>query len=226
MSYQSMEEAQLRCEKEGIEFWKAVQLEDADERGVTEEASWKEMKRMWQAMLDGLDAYEPELMSRSRMVGREGGLMDAYREAGDTLCGDYLNQVIIQALEMGDLTSSSVISRETAYYTVTVKAGDGGSVFPGGSIRMKEGSSRFFTITPNAGFVVADVKVNGTSVGAVSGYRISSISEDVVLEVSFTLAAGSESQGETEAVSGEAPSQQEKESSGDDEGNNPNTGSC
>ena len=73
MSYQSMEEAQLRCEKEGIEFWKAVQLEDADERGVTEEDSWKEMKRMWQAMLDGLDAYDPELMSRSRMVGREGG---------------------------------------------------------------------------------------------------------------------------------------------------------
>ena len=132
----------------------------------------------------------------------------------------------VQALEMGDLTSSSVISRETAYYTVTVKAGDGGSVFPGGSIRMKEGSSRFFTITPNAGFVVADVKINGPSVGAVSGYRISSLSEDVVLEVSFTLAAGSESQGETEAVSGEAPSQQEKESSGDDEGNNPNTGSC
>lgn len=125
----------------------------------------------------------------------------------------------VQALEMGDLTSSSVISRETAYYTVTVNPGDGGNVFPGGSIRMKEGSSRFFTITPNAGFVVEDVKVNGTSVGAVSGYRISSISEDIVLEVLFTLAAGSESQGETESISEEAPS-------GDDEGNNPNTGSC
>ena len=31
----------------------------------------------------------------------------------------------VQALEMGDLTSSSVISRETVYYTDTVKAGDG-----------------------------------------------------------------------------------------------------
>ncbi len=101
MSYQSMEEAQLRCEKEGIEFWKAVQLEDADERGVTEEDSWKEMKRMWQAMLDGLDAYDPELMSRSRMVGREGGLMDAYREAKDTLCGDFMAKVMSNALKMG-----------------------------------------------------------------------------------------------------------------------------
>lgn len=101
MSYQSMEEAQLRCEKEGIGFWKAVQLEDAGERGVTEEDSWKEMKRMWQAMQDGLDAYDPDLMSRSRMVGKEGGLVDAYREAGDTLCGDFMAKVMSNALKMG-----------------------------------------------------------------------------------------------------------------------------
>lgn len=101
MSYQSMEEARVRCEKEGIEFWKAVQLEDAEERGVTEEDSWKQMKHMWQAMLDGLDAYEPDELSRSRMVGREGGLMDAYREKGDTLCGDYMAKVMSNALKMG-----------------------------------------------------------------------------------------------------------------------------
>ena len=101
MSYQSMEEAQIRCEREGIQFWKAIQLEDADERGVTQEDSWKEMQRMWQAMLDGLDAYDPELMSRSRMVGKEGGLMDAYREAGDTLCGDFMAKVMSNALKMG-----------------------------------------------------------------------------------------------------------------------------
>ena len=101
MSYQSMEEARVRCEKEGIEFWKAVQLEDAEERGVTEEDSWKQMKHMWQAMLDGLDAYVPDELSRSRMVGREGGLMDAYREKGDTLCGDYMAKVMSNALKMG-----------------------------------------------------------------------------------------------------------------------------
>lgn len=101
MSYQSMEEARVRCEKEGIEFWKAVQLEDAEERGVTEEDSWKQMKHMWLAMLDGLDAYEPDELSRSRMVGREGGLMDAYREKGDTLCGDYMAKVMSNALKMG-----------------------------------------------------------------------------------------------------------------------------
>ena len=89
MSYQSMEEARLRCEREGISFWKAVQLEDAAERDVTEEASWKEMKRMWQAMLDAIEVYDPNLVSGSGLVGKEGGLMQEYQKKGDTLCGDF-----------------------------------------------------------------------------------------------------------------------------------------
>lgn len=71
MSYQSMEEAYARCERDGIPFWKAVQLEDAEERDVALEDSWKEMKGMWQAMLDGLDNYDPNLVSRSGLVGKK-----------------------------------------------------------------------------------------------------------------------------------------------------------
>ena len=101
MSYQSMEEAYERCKKEGIDFWKAIQLEDAQERDVPLEDSWKEMKRMWQAMLDGLDNYDPDLTSRSGLVGKEGGLMEAYQKAGDTLCGDFMAKVMANALKMG-----------------------------------------------------------------------------------------------------------------------------
>ena len=101
MSYQSMEEARLRCEKEGILFWKAVQLEDAAERDVTEEASWKEMKRMWQAMLDAIEVYDPNLVSGSGLVGKEGGLMQEYQKKGDTLCGDFMAKVMTNALKIG-----------------------------------------------------------------------------------------------------------------------------
>ena len=96
-----MEEAYERCKKEGIDFWKAIQLEDAQERDVPLEDSWKEMKRMWQAMLDGLDNYDPDLTSRSGLVGKEGGLMEAYQKAGDTLCGDFMAKVMANALKMG-----------------------------------------------------------------------------------------------------------------------------
>ena len=101
MSYQSMEEAKLRGEKENIPFWKAIQLEDAQERDVKIEDSWEKMKYMWQSMLDALDAYEPDKVSRSGLVGTEGGLMDNYRENEEPLCGDFVSKVMSNALKMG-----------------------------------------------------------------------------------------------------------------------------
>ena len=47
MAYQAVEEIQVRCEKENIPFWKAVQLEDCGENGITEEDSWQQMTLMW-----------------------------------------------------------------------------------------------------------------------------------------------------------------------------------
>ena len=52
MSYGSIEAIKERCKKEGIEFWKAVQIEDCSERNVSEESSWKEMTRMWRIMCE------------------------------------------------------------------------------------------------------------------------------------------------------------------------------
>lgn len=129
-------------------------------------------------------------------------------------------------LEMGGLTSSSVTSRDMTYYTITVQAGEGGSVFPNGVSRMKAGSSRFFTITPDAGFQVSDVKVNGISVGAVTGYRISNLSTDTTLEVFFEpLSSSSASSEQASVSSGEegTPSESEEDPETDV---NPKTGAC
>ncbi len=65
------------------------------------EDSWEKMKYMWQSMLDALDAYEPDKVSRSGLVGTEGGLMDSYRETKEPLCGDFVAKVMSNALKMG-----------------------------------------------------------------------------------------------------------------------------
>ena len=59
MSYQSMEEIRKRCEAEGIEFWKAVQLEDCNERGASTEDSWND-----EITEDELHAIEFDLQIR------------------------------------------------------------------------------------------------------------------------------------------------------------------
>ena len=101
MAYQSVEEIQKRCEKEGIPFWKAVQLEDCEENGITEEESWQQMTLMWTRMKESVDAYDSCERSRSGLVGKEGGLMDQYRLKENTLCGDFASKVIANALKMG-----------------------------------------------------------------------------------------------------------------------------
>lgn len=101
MSYQAVEEIENRCKREGIPFWKAVQMEDCEERDVSQENSFKEMTRMWTAMKESVEGYDPELTSRSGLVGREGGLMEEYRKSGNPLCGDFMTKVITNALKMG-----------------------------------------------------------------------------------------------------------------------------
>lgn len=101
MSFQSLEEIRNKCAAEGCSFWKAVQTADCRERDVSEEASWEEMAGMWEAMKDSVMDYDANRMSRSGLVGTEGGLMEKYQQEGKSLCGDFMGKVIASALKMG-----------------------------------------------------------------------------------------------------------------------------
>lgn len=101
MSFHSITEIKDRCKEQGISFWKAIQLEDCNERAVAETDSLEQMKYMWQSMKDSVDAYEADLVSTSSLVGKEGGLMDVYRENEEPLCGDFVSKVMAAALKMG-----------------------------------------------------------------------------------------------------------------------------
>ena len=57
-------------------------------------------------------------------------------------------------------------------YTITASAGEGGSIDPSGEVTVNAGETQTFTITADEGYVIADVKVNGESVGAVNSYTM------------------------------------------------------
>ena len=54
-------------------------------------------------------------------------------------------------------------------YVITPTAGAGGSITPSTPQTVNYGGSQTFTITPNTGYHIADVGVDGVSVGAVTG---------------------------------------------------------
>ncbi|MBN2777512.1 MAG: choice-of-anchor J domain-containing protein [Bacteroidales bacterium] len=63
-------------------------------------------------------------------------------------------------------------------YTISANSGTGGSISPQGNIDVDCGANQSFTITPDANYVILDVQVNGLSVGAVSNYEFTNISDD------------------------------------------------
>ena len=78
---------------------------DCVDRGVTKEASFEKMRALYAAIRRARAGYDPALRSASGMVGGDGAKMRAYVQSGKTICGDYIGQVIAQALEMGEINA-------------------------------------------------------------------------------------------------------------------------
>jgi hypothetical protein len=55
-------------------------------------------------------------------------------------------------------------------YTITATAGPNGSISPSGAVVVAAGANQAFTITPDTCYHVADVLVDGISVGPVTDY--------------------------------------------------------
>jgi len=102
MAYQSIEEILKRCKENEVSFGEAVLQDDCDDRMVSREESVAQMRVMWKAMCDAADSYEGKRCSLSGLAGGQGAKMEQYRRNSEPLCGDFMAQVIQQALEMGE----------------------------------------------------------------------------------------------------------------------------
>ena len=77
-----------------------------------------------------------------------------------------------------------------SYYTIKATAGAGGSISPSGNVSVREGRDRTFTITPDKGYAISNVKIDGKSIGAVKSYTFENVSRTHTIEVIFMKANG------------------------------------
>ena len=70
-------------------------------------------------------------------------------------------------------------------YTIKAVAGAGGSISPTGNVSVREGADQTFTITPDKGYTVSNVKIDGNSIGAVKSYTFENVSKAHTIEVIF-----------------------------------------
>ena len=87
-----------------------------------------------------------------------------------------------------------------SYYTIRATAGLNGSITPSGWSSVREGMDQTFTITPDKGYVVAKVLVDGRNVGAVKSYTFKNVTKEHTIEVTFRKAGSSPGTGDSGAL--------------------------
>jgi beta propeller repeat protein len=95
----------------------------------------------------------------------------------------------VSSYPISNITTNTTIAATFApnpSYTITASAGSNGTISPSGSVSVLGGTNKKFTIIPDLGYRVADVTVDGPSVGARTSYTFYSVQADHTISATFT----------------------------------------
>ncbi|MFA5853449.1 MAG: PQQ-dependent sugar dehydrogenase [Patescibacteria group bacterium] len=114
--------------------------------------------------------------------------------------GYQIDDVVVDGASQGALSSYTFTNVASAHtisasfslipvptYTITATAGANGTVTPSGSTVLNQGASQTYTITPNSGYQISDVIVDGVSQGAVASYAFNNVTANHTISADFTV---------------------------------------
>ena len=110
----------------------------------------------------------------------------------------FLYKTALTDAERGQL--EQYIGNKLSDYTITASAGAGGSISPPGATTLPSGSNQTYTITPNTGYNISGVSVDGVNQGAISSYTFSNLSASHTIsatfsQITYTIAASAGANG-------------------------------
>jgi len=89
------------------------------------------------------------------------------------------------SLTIGGQVFTVTQSGYSSSFTISASSGQGGSISPGGTSAISAGGSKTFIITPNSGYAVSSVRVDGANCGATSTYQFTNVSANHTIRASF-----------------------------------------
>ena len=123
--------------------------------------------------------------------GQSVGAVDSY--TFDNVTDNHTIAVTFTRDSGGNSSGGSDHSDPT--YAIRASAGKGGSISPKGTVRVEKNDSKTYTITADKGYAIADVTVNGKSVGAVDSYTFKNVTSDQTIHATFALEGAVEQSG-------------------------------
>jgi subtilisin family serine protease len=107
--------------------------------------------------------------------------------------GYWITDVVVDSASIGPRTGYTFSNVQAAHAisvsfgpTIVATSGANGIVSPGGTSFLTSGSSKTYTMAPNTGYHVADVLVDGSSVGAVATYTFTNVTTPHTISATFT----------------------------------------
>jgi hypothetical protein len=102
---------------------------------------------------------------------------------------DGVNQGAITSYTFSNVQANHTISAafqvKPTTFTITASAGSGGSISPSGTITVNQAANQTFTITPNTGFNVSSVTVDGANQGVIASYTFSNVQANHTISAAF-----------------------------------------
>jgi len=121
-----------------------------------------------------LGVTNSNILEISTYDGRFAGYLDDVR---------FYNRAITEA-EALQLASENGTPVQT--FSIVASSGTGGSISPSGVISVASGASQTFSITPNSGYQINGLSVDGVSQGAVSSYTFTNVTANHTISASFS----------------------------------------
>ncbi len=110
--------------------------------------------------------------------------------------GYAVSSVLVDGVSLGALTSYTFSNVQAAHtisasfvevsgYTIAASAGANGSITPSGSVPVARGANQAFTVTPDTGYAVSSVVVDGVNKGAAASYTFTYVLANHTISAAF-----------------------------------------
>ncbi len=87
----------------------------------------------------------------------------------------------------GGTTNYPFVVTTAGDYSITASSGANGTISPPGTTSVATNGSQSYTVTSNDGYHISDVRVNGSSVGAVSSYNFTNVTANHTISATFDI---------------------------------------
>ena len=98
----------------------------------------------------------------------------------------HLRKIILALFILSIMGSASAVGAPGTY-TIVATSGTNGVLTPNGSVVVDSGSNQAFTITPNTGYHIDSVFVDGANVGQVASYTLTNVTADHTMRAVYAI---------------------------------------